>query len=334
MESLINQTLKEIEIIAVNDGSSDNCKEILEQYKERDGRIVIIHKENGGVSSARNAGIAIAKGDYIGFVDPDDWINSVMYERLYQLAVTECHEVVMCTYSREFGTHSKMKDYYLPEKVIYCKKEVKSNLLRRLVGPLNQENAHPELLDAWGTVWSKLYKADIIRKNKIRFTDLSEIGTNEDSLFNIEVFCFVQSFAFINQSLYHYWRVNEKSVTSSHKPNLLNQWFTLFSKIQKLLNQHQLSDEYYQALHNRICIGTLGLGLNTLNAGSKITSLEKMNIVRTILNDYRIKRSFKQLELSYFPLVWRAFYFCGKARFSLGFYFLLIVIEKLRKAAK
>ena len=84
IESVINQTYKNLEIILVNDGSTDNSKEIIDKYSLIDSRIKVINKKNGGLSEARNAGIEIAKGDYIGFLDSDDWIELNMYEKLYK----------------------------------------------------------------------------------------------------------------------------------------------------------------------------------------------------------------------------------------------------------
>ena len=84
IESVINQTYKNLEIILVNDGSNDNSKNIIDEYSTIDNRIKVINKENGGLSDARNAGIEIAKGDYITFLDSDDWIELNMYEKLYQ----------------------------------------------------------------------------------------------------------------------------------------------------------------------------------------------------------------------------------------------------------
>lgn len=82
VDSILAQTFTDFELILVDDGSPDNCGEICDEYEENDSRIRVIHKENGGPSSARNAGLNIAKGDYIGFVDSDDWIETDMYEML------------------------------------------------------------------------------------------------------------------------------------------------------------------------------------------------------------------------------------------------------------
>ena len=154
-----------------------------------------------------------------------------------------------------------MKNFELPNKVIYKGEEVRTNVMRRLIGPLDDEIANPELLDAWGTVWSKLYRSEIIKNHGIRFVDLKKIGTNEDTLFNIETSYFAKSFLFLNNPYYHYWKENSSSVTSGYKPNLMNQWFYLFTYIENFLNEKSMDKTYYLALNNRICLNTLGLGL-------------------------------------------------------------------------
>lgn len=331
LDSLLSQTMEDIEIIAVNDGSTDASLHILQQYADQDQRIVVINKENGGVSSARNEGIHAAQGDYIGFVDPDDWVDQEMYEAMYSEAMAEKADVVMCTYFREFGTHSKEKVFPLPEKVCYRQEEVQDNMLRRLIGPLKEEIANPEFLDAWGTVWSKLYRADIIRQNGLRFIDLQVIGTNEDSLFNIHAFYHIQKFVFMNKPYYHYWRVNNTSVTSGYKPDLKEKWFSLYDSIESFIADKQLPTEYASALNNRICLNMLGLGLNTISMSNQTSAIMKIRKMDTILKDHRIKQSFKQFDTAYCSMVWKVFYLCAKFRFTIGFYFMLLTIDRLRK---
>ena len=96
LESVTGQTLTNIEIICVNDGSTDNSLKILEKYKALDSRIKIVNKENGGLPSARNAALDIATGEYVGFVDSDDYIEENMFERLVEVAHNENSEVVIC----------------------------------------------------------------------------------------------------------------------------------------------------------------------------------------------------------------------------------------------
>ena len=331
LNSIVSQTLVQFEIIAVNDGSTDSSLEILTDLAANDIRISVVNIKNSGVSSARNTGIQMARGEYIGFVDPDDWVDKRMYEEMFDTAKKDNADIVMCSYIREFENHSKVKDFNLPEKVCYSNEDVKIKMMRRMVGPLNEEIRNPEFLDAWGTVWSKLYRADLLKENNLEFTDLKRIGTNEDTLFNIQAFYYANTFVFLSQPYYHYWRANSSSLTSGYKPNLMNQWFDLYQIIESFLKEKEMNTDFFKALNNRICLGILGLGLNTISKSNKSSVVCKVLNLKSVVNNELIKRSFKQLELSSFPIVWRAFYFCAKTRLALGLYFMLLSVDGLRK---
>lgn len=107
MESILNQTHKNLQIILVDDGSPDNCPQLCDAYARKDTRITVIHQENGGVSCAKNAGMDAAAGDYIGFVDSDDWIEDDMFETLLCLAQKYGTEISMCGYVPEYGFKRK-----------------------------------------------------------------------------------------------------------------------------------------------------------------------------------------------------------------------------------
>ncbi|MCD7033138.1 glycosyltransferase [Metabacillus sp. GX 13764] len=331
LDSIVNQELQDLEIICVNDGSNDSSRRILEEYSARDKRITLIHKENEGVSAARNTGIEASTGEYIGFVDPDDWIEPYMYSQLFKAAVKENSDIVMCSYIREFGTHSKAKELNLPEKLT---NDQIGELIRKLIGPIKNEVANPELLDAWGTVWSKIYRRSLLKENEIRFIDLKEIGTNEDTLFNLYSFSHANAAYFINYPFYHYWRANNQSVTSYYKEDLLEQWLNLFRLFEKFISENELSPAYISALRNRICLGTLGLGLNIISQDNKLLNYKKLKEIKNILNNDQIKKAFKEFDLTYLPIHWRVFYSLGKFRMTIGFYFMLVSIETLRRNIK
>ena len=100
IDSILAQTFTDFELILVDDGSPDNCPAICDEYAEKDPRIVVIHKQNGGLSDARNAGLDIARGEYIGFVDSDDYIDAEMYEKMYNAAIMHNSDIVSCAYER------------------------------------------------------------------------------------------------------------------------------------------------------------------------------------------------------------------------------------------
>lgn len=331
LDSLLSQSLVEIEIIAINDGSTDRSLEILNQYAGKDARLRIIDQVNSGVAAARNAGIQCAEGAFIGFIDPDDWVDEHMYETLYQYAVREAADIAMCGYMREFGTHAKEKVFPLPAVTRYQHEEVRTKVMRRLIGPLDEELADMELLDAWGTVWSKLYRSELIKGNMLRFVDLSIVGTSEDTLFNIYASYYAHCFVFVNQPLYHYWRVNTSSITSKYKPTLQLQWQNLYVLIEQFLDQHRLGEEYYTALKYRKGLNTLGFGLNTISKSNEANASEKIQMIRLFLNDDAHQESFKCMNMKQLPFIWKTFYACAKKRYAFGLYIMLVVMEQLRR---
>ena len=150
IKSLVAQTYSNLEIILVDDGSPDNCPAICDSWAAKDNRIHVIHKANGGLSDARNAGMAIARGDYIGFVDSDDWIAEDMYEKLYDKAICDNCDITACAVELQYedGTPSCMLTHNSQEAV-YTRTQAMEELLRER-----------ELLQP---VWYKLYRTDIIR---------------------------------------------------------------------------------------------------------------------------------------------------------------------------
>lgn len=122
LNSILNQTLKDIEVIVVNDGSKDNSQEIIDEFVSKDSRIISIQKENGGLSDARNAGIDKAKGEFIAFVDSDDYIDLAMLEKMYELAERDESEIVLCDLVKVNENGKEFRDLpqspQLPEKII------------------------------------------------------------------------------------------------------------------------------------------------------------------------------------------------------------------------
>lgn len=330
MDSIINQSFNDIEIIAINDGSSDNSLNILREYEKNDKRIKVIDQENLGVSSCRNKGIKVSKGNYLVFIDSDDWIDLDMIGLMYQNSINNKSDIVICSYIREFIGHSKEKLFNLPEEVIYEKMKIRNELHRKLFGPIDIELSNPEGLDALGTVWGKLYNSELIKENQIEFVDLNIIGSNEDSFFNINVFKYVNKITFLNKPLYHYWKENSESLTSKYNPLLREQWNVLYEYMYKFIEENNYDDTYYNALQNRICINVLGLGLNECSSANKSSVIKKIGNIKSILNDKLIKDAYKNFKTENFPIHWRVFYIFNKKRLVVPSYIMLSIIEFLR----
>lgn len=130
LDSIVNQTYQDLEILLVDDGSPDNCGAICDEYAEKDGRIRVIHKENGGVASARNAGLDIAAGDWIGFVDPDDWIEEDMFQYLMEGALTCRADIAVCG-MRKIGAEEPLAFCYQEKRMLDRKKALQELLENR-----------------------------------------------------------------------------------------------------------------------------------------------------------------------------------------------------------
>ncbi len=160
LDSVINQTLKDIEIICVDDGSTDSCPAILDEYAYKDNRIKVIHQENGGLGHARNVGLKYITADYVFFLDSDDFIDVTTLEKMYNKSTSLNLDICVCggkNYDTQTGEYRVM-DYsinkkYLPDKDVFSSVEVKDSIFHLFVG--------------W--VWDKLYKSSLIIDNNLRF---------------------------------------------------------------------------------------------------------------------------------------------------------------------
>lgn len=158
IESILNQSFKEFELILVNDGSTDSCKDICNEYKKRDSRIVVVNKKNEGVSSARNLGLDLAKGEYIGFIDPDDFINKDMYKILFDTIQANNSDMVICDY------------YKVNEDDINKFRNLKCNCENIKIKNLNNLESIDNLFltgEKFIYAWNKLYKRELF--NDLRY---------------------------------------------------------------------------------------------------------------------------------------------------------------------
>lgn len=154
VDSIIRQTYSEIEIILINDGSTDNCLEICNKYKKQDKRIIVVDKENGGLSDARNAGIEIATGKYIMFIDSDDWIDSNMVNRLYSLISKKDACIAQCDFARVYNDENI---YFNNENINIKVMDSKEAMIS-----IYKNNGVKSIV-----TWNKIYKKELF--NTIRF---------------------------------------------------------------------------------------------------------------------------------------------------------------------
>lgn len=216
VDSILCQTFSDLEIILVDDGSPDNCGIICDEYARQDERIKVIHKRNGGLSSARNAGLDIASGDYIGFVDSDDWIHPQMYEILYSNAVKSNVNIITCRYKKASDINdSENKNFDIEHNVrTYEKDEIFNDFFDTFYR------------DIFPTVWNKLYKREIFQN--LRF----ENGRiNEDEFLMLPSIDIAGKVGIIEVSLYFYFFTREGSImNSTFTPKKLDSLYAVYVK--------------------------------------------------------------------------------------------------------
>lgn len=302
LDSLINQTYQNLEIICVNDGSTDGSLEILQQYADRDKRIKLITRENRGISVSRNEALENASGEYVMFVDSDDWINEQTCEKaLYAIQANDC-DLVLWSYIREFKD-KPLPNYLFAQTVAW---DNGLSLCRRMVGPVDKELRTPQKLDSYGTVWGKLYKRELIEQNNpIRFVDTAKIGTCEDVLFNIAYSLRIKKGIYIPELFYHYRKL-DNSFTSKYRELLPSQWKNLYDEIRDVLVKNNAFNDCKIAYLNRISLGIVGLGLNV--TFSNYSFNKQKELVKQILSSSHYKQAIKELSIKYMPIHWRSFY--------------------------
>ena len=201
LDSLIKQTLKDVEIICVNDGSTDGSLEILKEYAKKDERIVIVSKPNGGLPSARNAGLDVARGEYVGFVDGDDFVELNMFDKMYRTAKRHNSDVVVC------GGKSYPEDTFVP-------KWLDEALSPRDI--LYKNDAALALFKESGTrpfLWRNLIKKSLIDEYRFRLDEKIVVG--EDLAFQFRVFPKANRISVISDKLYYYRRLRSDSIMNS-----------------------------------------------------------------------------------------------------------------------
>lgn len=214
IESIISQTYRDIEIILVDDGSTDNCGVICDEYAKKDERIIVFHIKNSGLSAARNYGITNSKGDYIGFVDGDDWIETDMFENLMNLVKVNKSEIAICGYYDEYPSRTHTSS------IVQEKFTNSIDLVKALInGNINN------------SVWNKLYQRSCFENI------LFPIGHVREDIFTLyKIFLKTSAAVSVSMPLYHYRKNRQESIIQSDLiDNLIDYWLANKSRYDYFL---------------------------------------------------------------------------------------------------
>ncbi len=221
--SLKSQTYDNIEFLIINDGSTDHSAQILNKYATLDSRFHVIHKENEGVSATRNLGIQLATGEYIQFVDSDDWLSSHATQSLVDAIQHNC-DMAICDYNRVVEKNIVVRGHMFVSGII-TQEEFALQMMR---APANYY---------YGVLWNKLYRLDIIKENQIIFSE--EWDWCEDFLFNLEYIKYIKNVYVLPEELYYY--VRTKGSLSS-----------IATDVKEIIKMKTSMFDYYKNLYDEL----------------------------------------------------------------------------------
>lgn len=235
IQSILNQTYTNIELILVNDGSKDSSEEICRFYEEIDHRVKFITQVNSGVSAARNKGIEHASGKYIGFVDSDDWLHPKMYEILYMNIKEYQADLAMCNYTRISNEGVRKDALEFDNYGFLEKKQMYETVIYPMIGSSMEELSAAPVM---GSNCRCLYMANVIKNYHIKF---KKITIAEDMLFHLTYMLKIQN-VYVEKEVLYYYRYNNQSATLNYIPNLWKTLTTQLNEVEQLLEEHQTYD--------------------------------------------------------------------------------------------
>ena len=253
IDSIICQTLKEIEIIIVDDGSKEECAILCDELAKTDERIKVIHKKNEGLGLARNSGMEEACGEYIGFVDSDDYINEIMYQSLYEAALKNNADLVLSGISFVGGnTFGKSGEYveknYFDKDTIFENKDIK-NLLLGVIGALPAE---PDDSRYGVSVCKNIFKRSLLQQENVQFVSERKI-ISEDTIFMVDYIKFVKKAVGIPGAFYCYRR-NDESLSKSYRSDRFEKILVFLYELEEHIKDMAVKEEY-QLYFNRLIQG-------------------------------------------------------------------------------
>ena len=288
IDSIRNQTFNDLEIILVNDGSTDTSPQICDAYAKKDARIKVIHQQNAGVSVARNKGFSTATGNYVTFLDSDDWLEPTMYENMCAIThLEQSSEIIMCDFVN-IKSNSKEKISTNIRKGFYSKQQIIDEIYPTLL--VTEEFGRIPII----SVWSCLFKRALLVAANTRFD--ATLRYSEDYLFMADVITNANSFYYLKGNYAYNYRQYEESRSKKFQPLWWESLLYLNIELDKLLKnnkQYNFTRQLkLQLLHSVLFI------LNNISKNSRMNLINKVRAIRFILKQERLTAAFPNLSLN------------------------------------
>ncbi len=321
VQSIIEQTHTNIEVVLVDDGSPDNCPTLCDSFSKMDKRITVIHQKNAGVGNARNTGLRAARGTWVCFIDPDDWINTDMSKialeeaLIYFKTYAEYPNVIMWNYKKEFGRVTTEVRSFEQNRIDFSTVDG----LRRL------QLLTLELTSTVGTIWGKMYQRDFLIRNNL-FSD-ETLPRGQDVEYNVRIFQKISRALYIPDILYHY-RYDENTASTAFNEQYAEYVkrfiFALYNDVLEANNNQDFLNKFFER-----CVHTiLSLSVrHTFHAKNPYSYIQNKKVYIQICSEPIIRESIQKASYKNFSIPRKLALFCLKHKIILGIY----LIAKFRQ---
>lgn len=329
LESVINQTFRDLEIILVDDGSPDNCPAICDEYASKDQRIRVIHKQNGGVSAARNDGITAATGEWLYLVDSDDWLELDTIEKLYKAAVEQDADCVLtdCVERYTSGENNRLQMFSQnfrtddPKMIL----QIQKTILCHKYSPYYSLGADSE----YPAPWSKFFRTSIVKDNQLKF-DSYVMGYYDDGLFSQYLLDHVKSVYYCGEHSYNYRIVSESLMHGFRQKSLMCN-IRNCERMDIFISKTGKDEDYKQAEYcRRVSFLAAMLSSYFFNPDNPAKIDDKRNELRKTLKEYPFEEAFKKAKFGNLEKKHQYVLFCGRYGFLPGLELYAAMKRKLK----
>lgn len=318
--TLQEQTLKDIEIIIINDGSTNNCGSLCDAYSKADTRIKVIHQENKGVSAARNRGIQEATSRWIIFIDPDDWVELNMCEELDKYLMTNNADILMFTYYSNFKDR-EISHYYGTKEDLMFKTE-EHELLQLSIMKV-YSGFYPLMI---GSVVMKVFNKEFLTTNNIYFNE--NLPKSQDLIFSLYAIEYAKKIAFINRTFYHY-RQNDASICHRYNPNIFSFIMRTAEETENFINMFDKKMSFQVGYFHMIAsLFFENMFLDFLHRNNVNNYRSKRKMYIDTLNSEPFKTTFINLDLRSYSGKMKVLLWIIKRKWYLPLYFWYLVIKR------
>lgn len=314
MDSLLKQTLKEIEIILVDDGGRDGSVKMCDDYANHYSQVKTLHKKNGGLTSAWKAGSEIAQGEYIGYIDSDDFIEPDMFERLYEKANKETADIACCglVHLYETDNHKTWKEQMEFPKEVFDVEDLRQEMFPVLIndGKFMGRHLMPNRV-------TKIVKRDLVQKNLNRCDDAVSIG--EDFQFSLCMFLDAQKVVIVKDYYPYYYWMNDGSMTMKYDEKYMDKIKIMKKNLIRISEEKNVFDFKPQIVNDFVCLTVLNVkGCVYKQKNQSYVKIRKD--LQQICEDAQVKQAMSEANMPGLTLAEKMFLFFMKHKFYLFIY--------------